>query len=55
MTGLFRRHLHDDAVAERLERPEIELRGLGKVAHRHAEMIGLIIFILNDFAWFPNS
>ena len=44
MAGLFGRDLHDDAVAERLKRLQIELGGAGEVAHRHAEMIDLAAY-----------
>ena len=36
---LLRRDLHDDAVAEGLERLQIELGGAGDVAHIEAHMV----------------
>jgi hypothetical protein len=39
MAGLLRRHLHDDAVAERAERLQVELGGAADVAHVEANMI----------------
>jgi hypothetical protein len=39
VAGLFRRDLHDDAVAERAERLQVELGGADNVAHIEADMV----------------
>ena len=54
VAGLFRRDLHDDAVAERRERLQVELGGASYVAHIEADMVDHCCPPLYS-AWLPNS